>query len=157
PRRFARGAPGLSTRPIGLTRQGAARTTAQRRFRLNGRGLFLVPAGVYLALLTFYPLFELVRMSVSRVTPEVLYQQWPFVGFDEFQRAISTNDFRDALLNTLIYVTVVLFFGLVGGLISALILWRSTPLTSAVLGVVVFVWAMPPLVNGSVWRFLLDQ
>jgi multiple sugar transport system permease protein len=135
----------------------AAGVAPSRRLRWNGRGLFLLPAGIYLALLTFYPLFELLRMSVSRVTPEVLYQAWPFVGLEEFQRAVSTSDFRDALFNTLIYVMVVLFFGLVGGLLSALILWRSTPLTSAVLGVVVFVWAMPPLVNGSVWRFLLDQ
>jgi multiple sugar transport system permease protein len=116
-----------------------------------------VPAGLYLALLTFYPLFELARMSVSRVTPEVLYHPWPFVGLEEFQRATSTQDFRDALLNTLIYVLVVVTAGLVGGLLSALILWRSTPLASAVLAVIVFVWAMPPLVNGSVWRFLLDQ
>jgi multiple sugar transport system permease protein len=108
-------------------------------------------------LLTFYPLFELLRMSVSRVTPEVLYQAWPFVGLDEFQRATSTSDFRDALVNTLIYVTVVTLSGLIGGLLAALVLWRSTPLTSVVLSVVVFVWAMPPLVNGSVWRFLLDQ
>jgi multiple sugar transport system permease protein len=143
------------------TRLGVAQPSlgmaARRRIRWTGKGLFLLPAGLYLALLTFYPLFELVRMSLSRVTPEVLYQPWPFVGLDEFQRAISTQDFRDALLNTLIYVLVVVLAGLVGGLVSALILWRSTPLASTVLAVIVFVWAMPPLVNGSVWRFLLDQ
>src|SRR5215831_1930026 len=100
---------------LGLT---SARTAARPRVRLSGRGLFLLPAGLYLALLTFYPLFELVRMSVSRVTPEVLYQPWPFVGLEEFQRAISTADFRDALVNTLIYVMVVLLSGLIGGLIS---------------------------------------
>ncbi len=125
--------------------------------RWTGKGLFLLPAGLYLLALTFYPLEELVRMSVSRVTPEVLYQPWPFVGLDEFGRAVSTQDFRDALFNTLVYVTVVTASGLLGGLLSALILWRSTRLASFVLGVVVFVWAMPPLVNGSVWRFLLDQ
>jgi multiple sugar transport system permease protein len=43
------------------------------------------------------------------------------------------------------------------GFIAALILWRASPLTSIAFGVVVFVWAMPPLVNASVWRFLLDQ
>jgi multiple sugar transport system permease protein len=129
----------------------------RRRFPLAGRGLFLVPAGLYLAALTFYPLEELVRMGLSRVTPEVLYQPWPFVSLDEFGRAVSTNDFRDALLNTLVYATVVTLSGLIGGLLSALSLWRSTPLASFVLGVIVFVWVMPPLVNGSVWRFLLDQ
>jgi len=118
--------------------------------------LFLVPAFLYLACLTFFPMFELLRMSVSRVTPEVLHHPWPFVGMAEFQRAVSTPDFREALLNTLIYVSVVVCSGLIGGLLSALVLWRSTPLSSVVFGVIVFVWAMPPLVNGSVWRFLLD-
>lgn len=60
-------------------------------------------------------------------------------------------------MNTLIYVVVVVVTGLVGGLIAALILWRSTPLASVTFDVVIFVWAMPPLVNASVWRFLLDQ
>jgi multiple sugar transport system permease protein len=36
-------------------------------------------------------------------------------------------------------------------------LWRTSRLTSFVFGVVIFVWAMPPLVNGSIWRFMLDQ
>lgn len=146
-------------RPLSATSlaRPAATRAGQRRFRWGGKGLFLLPAGLYLAALTFYPLFELIRMSVSRVTIEVLYQPWPFVGLDEFGRATSTADFREALFNTLIYVTVVTLCGLIGGLLSALILWRSTPLASFVLGVIIFVWAMPPLVNGSVWRFLLDQ
>jgi multiple sugar transport system permease protein len=145
-------------RPLSATSlaRPAARAS-QRRFGWGGKGLFLLPAGLYLAALTFYPLFELIRMSVSRVTIEVLYQPWPFVGLEEFGRATSTADFREALFNTLIYVTVVTLSGLIGGLVSALILWRSTPLASFVLGVIIFVWAMPPLVNGSVWRFLLDQ
>lgn len=130
---------------------------ARLRIRLHGRGIFLIPALLYLAVLTFFPMYELVRMSFSQVTPEVLYKPWPFAGLSEFQKAISTPDFSAALLNTLIYVFVVLVSGLVGGLLAALVLWRSTPLTSFVFGVVVFVWAMPPLVNGSVWRFLLDQ
>jgi multiple sugar transport system permease protein len=119
--------------------------------------LFLVPALLYLAALTFFPMYQLVRMSFSRVTPEVLYKPWPFAGLDQYQAAVSSPDFVQALVNTLVYVTVVVVAGLVGGFIAALILWRSTPLTSVAFGVVIFVWAMPPLVNASVWRFLLDQ
>jgi multiple sugar transport system permease protein len=124
---------------------------------LQGRGLFLLPAGVYLAAMTFFPMFQLVRMSFSRVTPEVLYKPWPFAGLDEYQLAVNSPDFTQALINTLIYVAVVVFTGLVGGFIAALFLWRTTPLASLAFGVMVFVWAMPPLVNASVWRFLLDQ
>jgi multiple sugar transport system permease protein len=129
----------------------------RRRSIWTGKGLFLVPALVYLAALTFFPMVELVRMSVSHVTPEVLYKPWPFVGLSEFNRAVSTADFREALFNTIVYVAVVLITGLVGGLLAALVLWRSTPLASFTFGVIIFVWAMPPLVNGSVWRFLFDQ
>jgi multiple sugar transport system permease protein len=136
----------------------AASAKARRRtFRLQGKKLFLLPAGAYLAALTFYPMYQLVRMSFSHVVPEVLYKAWPFVGLNEFQAAVKSPDFAQAVVNTLIYVAVVVASGLLGGLVSALILWRTTPLTSIVFGVVVFVWAMPPLVIASVWRFLLDQ
>jgi multiple sugar transport system permease protein len=144
--------------PAGAISRAESRTAARRRsLRLNGKGLFLVPALLYLAALTFFPMYQLVRMSFSRVTPEVLYKPWPFAGLDQYQAAVSTPDFVQALVNTLVYVTVVVVAGLVGGFIAALILWRSTPLTSVAFGVVIFVWAMPPLVNASVWRFLLDQ
>jgi multiple sugar transport system permease protein len=136
----------------------APRERARRRvLRLDGRGLFLVPAGVYLAALTFFPMFQLVRMSFSQVTPEVLYKAWPFAGLEEFQLAVRSPDFAQAVLNTLLYVAVVVLSGLIGGFIAALILWRATPLTGVAFGVVIFVWAMPPLVNASIWRFLLDQ
>jgi hypothetical protein len=69
--------------------------------RLDGKALFLVPAGLYLAALTFFPMFQLIRMSFSHVIPELLYKPWPFVGLTEFQQAIKSPDFTQALLNTL--------------------------------------------------------
>ena len=100
----------LQSRPVIRARH------MRRRSVWTGKGLFLVPALIYLAALTFFPMVELVRMSVSHVTPEVLYKPWPFVGLSEFNRAVSTADFREALFNTIVYVTVVLISGLVGGL-----------------------------------------
>jgi multiple sugar transport system permease protein len=112
---------------------------------------------MYLAVLTLYPYTELVHMSVSRVVPENLYQPWPFVGLAQFQAVLSTPDFQQALLNTFVYVAVVLISGVCGGLATALILWQRSKFSAFVLSVIVFVWAMPPIVNGSVWRFLFDQ
>jgi multiple sugar transport system permease protein len=132
------------------------RTRRSVRLRL-GPGIFLLPAALYLAVLGFYPYFELLRMSVSQVVPENLYQPWPFAGLSQFQGAIANADFQHALLNTLFYVAVVVLSGLAGGLAAALILWQRSPFSAVVLGVIVFVWAMPPIVNGSVWRFLFDQ
>ena len=92
----------VQSRPVTRARQ------MRRRSIWTGKGLFLVPALLYLAALTFFPMTELVRMSLSHVTPEVLYKPWPFVGLSEFNRAVSTADFREALFNTIVYVTVVL-------------------------------------------------
>src|SRR2546429_4334549 len=105
-----------------------SQATSRRRWRLGGKGIFLLPAALYLAALTFFPMVELIHMSISHVTPEVLYKAWPFVGLDEFVKATSTAEFRDALLNTLIYVAVVVACGLIGGLLAGAVLWRSTPL-----------------------------
>ena len=146
-----------------MTLTTGTRTLAPTRHRVIpsvsrlGPGIFLVPAALYLTVLSVYPYFELARMSVSRVVPENLYQPWPFVGLDQFRSVIGTADFQQALINTLAYVAIVLVSGVVGGLAAALILWRRSTFSAFVLGVIVFVWAMPPIVNGSVWRFLFDQ
>ncbi|HEY1293934.1 MAG TPA: hypothetical protein VGJ60_12695 [Chloroflexota bacterium] len=122
----------------------------------RGMGLFLVPAGIYLAAMTFFPMFHLVRMSFSRVTPEVLYKAWPFAGLDEFQTAINLPVQPGAVEHA------DLRRGRGGGRPRRRF-DRSPDLVAEHaagerhLRRRHFVWAMPPLVNASVWRFLLDQ
>lgn len=132
-------------------------TTRKSAIRWRGDLVFLLPAATFLAALVIYPFVQLVEMSVSEVTSDDLFHAWPFVGLTEFQQVIATFDFRQALVNTIIYVAIVVTIGLVGGLVSAIVLWRGTGISSFVLGLMVFAWAMPPIVNGSVWKFLLDQ
>ena len=126
------------------------------RLRVRGAGLFLPPAAVYLATFAFYPFFELIRMSVSDVTSDNIFDAWPFVGATGLQSVAATADFREAAVHTLIYVALVVGVGLVGGLASALTLWPGGRLAGFTLTLMVFGWALPGLINGTVWRFLLD-
>lgn len=147
-----------SAASINETRREPSRLGVRKRaIRWRGETLFLVPAAIYLAIFVLYPFLELIQMSFSRVTSDNLFHAWPFVGFGEFQNVMATSDFREAFLNTIVYVTIVVIIGLVGGAVSAIILWRGKGLPSFILGLMVFVWAMPPIVNGSIWKFLLDQ
>lgn len=135
-----------------------SRSVGRRRvIRWRGDVLFLLPAAIYLLALVIYPFVQLVQMSFSRVTSDDLYHAWPFVGLAEFTQVMATPDFRQALVNTVVYVAIVVAVGLIGGLVAAVILWQGEGLPSFVLGLMIFVWAMPPIVNGSVWKFLLDQ
>jgi multiple sugar transport system permease protein len=124
---------------------------------LRGEAVFLLPAALYLAVLVFYPFVALLQMSVSKVTADNIFKTWTFVGLAEFQTVTATPAFREALLNTLVYVAIVVVVGMAGGLFAAVVVWKERGFLSFVLGLMVFVWAMPPIVTGSVWKFLLAE
>jgi multiple sugar transport system permease protein len=134
------------------------KTVARRKTRLRFASgwLFVLPAAIYLAILAFYPFFELIRMSVSQVTSDNIFEPWPFAGAGELATVVATADFQQATVHTLVYVTLVVGVGLSGGLASALVLWRGGRLAGFTLTLMVFGWALPGLINGTIWRFLLD-
>lgn len=95
-------------------------------------------------------------MSVSQVTVDNIFKEWPFIGAGGVQTVASTFDFREAAANSIIYVLLVVGVGLGGGLAAAVTLWRGGRLASFALAVMVFSWALPALISGVAWRFLLD-
>ncbi|WP_157603120.1 carbohydrate ABC transporter permease [Rathayibacter sp. Leaf299] len=134
-------------------------TTTRRRSGVGGGRLgFAAPGGVLLAALSLYPIYLLMRMSVSEVSSGTLNGDWPFVGAQNFLALLQGSDLGGATLRTGAFVLLVTAVGVVGGLGAAIAL-RSSRLGSAfLLGMMVFIWAMPPVVNGSIWKFLLaDQ
>ncbi|MEJ5867049.1 sugar ABC transporter permease [Pseudokineococcus sp. 5B2Z-1] len=81
---------------------------------------------------------------------------WEFVGLDNFAQTLSSGG-EQALWRTLVFVTVVTVLGMVGGLTAAIALRGGGRWAAGILAVMVFVWALPPVVNGSVWKFLLND
>ncbi|MDB5243873.1 MAG: sugar transporter permease [Spirosoma sp.] len=142
-------------------RPGGGGTTPSRNLRRWGRGkgrlLYVLPAAVFLAVLSFFPLIQLIRMSVSSVTAATLNGSWDFTGLANFNAGLQQGDLSRAFFNTVIFVIVVTVLGLVGGLAAAIALRHSGRISALLLGIMVFVWALPPVVNGSVWKFLLGD
>jgi len=123
----------------------------------SGRLLFFVPAAVLLVVLSLYPLVQLVRMAVSAVSASTLNQAWAFTGLDNISRNFSSGDLVSTFLRTLLFVVVVTVVGMVGGLAAAIALRAQAFWTGLLLALMIFVWALPPVVNGSVWKFLLSD
>ncbi len=134
----------------------SARTRKRRRPEL-GRLLYILPAAAVLAVFSAFPLVQLVRMSVSAVTSATLNSDWAFVGLQNFVTGWEQGDTQTAIVNTVIFVVIVTLLGLVGGLAAAIALRKNTKGSAVLLGLMVFVWALPPVVNGSVWKFLLGD
>lgn len=140
------------------TRTAASAPTSRRRWRggrRGARGWFVAPLAVFFALFALYPLWTLLRMSVSNVTASTLNVEWPFVGLENFQIGIETGQTGAALWRTLVFVVVITAIGMVGGLAAAIALRTSGWWSAALLAIMVFAWALPPVVNGSAWKFLV--
>lgn len=144
-------APTVGTDGSTRERRVPVRPRRTRQVRL----LFLLPAAVFLGLLSIYPLAQLLRMSVSAVTAASLNGAWPFVGLDNFVQGFTTGQSTEALQRTLVFVFVVTLLGMLLGLAAAIALRSTGRWSGFLLALMVFVWALPPVVNGSVWKFLL--
>lgn len=138
--------------------EGSAEPSApgrRRRSRVH-LGPYLVPAVVICAVLCVWPLVQMARMSVSDVGPATLIGDWAFTGTENLREVFSTPAFWDAAKATGLFTLVLLAVDLTIGYVAAVALARRGRLSSIVLSLMVFVWALPPLVSGSVWKFLLS-
>jgi len=140
--------------PVVSPALGARRRSGRVR---NTRILYVLPAAIFLVLVAGYPLEQLVRMSFSNVTIATLQHPWTLVGLQNYRDAFASAVFSQAVVHTIVFVLLVFLVGMVGGLTAALVLSGGGRFAAFLLGLMVFMWALPPVVNGSIWRFLMDQ
>jgi ABC-type sugar transport system permease subunit len=129
-----------------------------RRRGLAGRPPlgYLLPVVVLLLALAGYPFVQLIRMAFSNVGPTNIIGAWSWVGLANISAELGSAAFWSAAKTTGEVTLVLLAADLVVGFFGASVLAEKGRVTSFVLGLMVFIWALPPLVSGSVWKFLLD-
>lgn len=111
----------------------------------------------FLAVFSALPILQLVRMSVSEVGSATLNQEWPFVGLANYLEGFTSGVMIDAIVRTLVVAGIVTAIGMGLGLAAAIALRTRGRWSAIVLAGMVFVWALPPVVNGSVWKFLFAE
>lgn len=116
---------------------------------------YLVPSLVVLALLGILPLIDLVTMAFSDVGPTNLVGVWEWTGTENLRAVFDDPGFWQAVRATALFTAVLLVIDLTVGFLGALALTTGTRAAKVTIRVMVFVWALPPLVSGSVWKFLL--
>lgn len=131
---------------------------APKRRRIPRHILFLIPAAVFMGIFGVFPLIQLVWLSLHDVTQSTLNaDDWTFVGLGNYIRGFTAGESADALYRTLVVVTIVTIGGMGLGFIAAVALRTKGRWSGILLAIMVFVWALPPVVNGSVWKFLLAE
>jgi multiple sugar transport system permease protein len=115
--------------------------------------LFILPSLLFFLIFIIFPFFFGFYLSLNEKTGARLLDI-SFAGFSQFKRALSEPQFFNSLKNTLIYTFSVVFFQLIIGLFSAVILNRKIK-GKDIIRVLVFIpVVIPTIVAGTVWTWM---
>ncbi|MCL2464065.1 MAG: sugar ABC transporter permease [Micrococcales bacterium] len=107
--------------------------------------------------MSVYPMVVLVQMSLSDVTLSDILTSWPWNAFANFRYIFDSSTFQEVAAQTVIFVVVVLVATMLAGFIVALVLRSPRGFSLVTSTTLVLVWVMPPVIVGSLWRFLLSS
>ena len=79
-----------------------------------------------------------------------------FIGLDNYQGILSSDQFWNAAGNTAIFCAGSISLTVILGTLLALLLNESFPGRGVLRAVMLLPWAIPPVVNGLIWQWLLD-
>jgi ABC-type sugar transport system permease subunit len=111
--------------------------------------LWLLPALLPVALMTIYPVAYALWTSLHSVT--LLFPGEPFVGLDNYKRVVTSDYFRDALRNSLVFTLLAAPLVVVIGLLIALFLQRRFFGSQVVRSVVLLPWVLPGAISAVLW------
>jgi len=113
--------------------------------------LLVLPMLVIMLGLVYYPVFRTVAMSFT-AKDLTKPQSTGFVYFENYLSVLNNSSTWLSLTNTFFVLLLVLTGTLVIGLLIALILKIDSKIKGLLLSVVILPWALPPIVNGILWR-----
>lgn len=146
-------APADGRRPKTRRRPSLLRGSTLQRKRL----LYALPAMVFLVAFFVYPLYLMVDLSLHQVSlGSVRRPGNPSVGLDNYRAVLKDPNFRSAVPRTLVFVVTTVVAQLAIGLAVAALLVERFPGLRIARSLIFFVWLLPPVVSGSIWRFLLN-
>jgi len=118
--------------------------------------LMTVPALIFLFLILFYPMINLIHLSFkwySLITPE---RGSPYVGLEHFARAFTDPLFWEALYHTLYFTALTLTVELLIGLGIAWLMTRMRRSLNVTRGLVLLPWMTPWVAVAAMWAWIFN-
>ena len=118
--------------------------------------LLIAPSVVLLLALTVFPLFFALKNSFYFWNLQMSPQPLGFIGFGNYEMALSTSVFTASLFNTVILTVSGTALEVVFGLAIALLLCRSLPGMNAARAILIMPTTIAPIVVGFLFRYMYD-
>lgn len=118
--------------------------------------LLLAPMMLIMGVLVFYPIAATFSYSLKKwklTAPRDIR----FIGFDNYKNILKSESFWYSLQNTLFLLVLVVVATSILGVLVSLFLNIQVKGAGILLAVAVLPWALPPYVNGILWRFVFHS
>jgi multiple sugar transport system permease protein len=142
----------MTTTPVTITHKLTPLEKSERRLGL----LMLLPAFLLLGLVVLYPIFKLVQGSFYF---NHLAQPWrgqPFVGFENYARAMGDERFWEATWHTVLFIVITVPGAVVIGLGLALLANKPFRVKWPVRLGLLLPWALPLVFAGLIFRWFFE-
>lgn len=119
--------------------------------------VFLAPALIFMGIFTAYPIIYNFIISMQDVNVMTFANPTKeFVGLRNYIQIITNSTFLVVLKNSVIFTVGSVFFQFIIGFALAMFLAKKFPLNNFVRGFIVVGWVIPPVVVGTIWKWLLN-
>ncbi|SHE97421.1 carbohydrate ABC transporter permease [Clostridium fallax] len=115
--------------------------------------ILLIPVSVIMLFLVVYPIFKTFLFSLDRFNltePGNI----KFIGLKNYIKVFKSGDFYYSLINSLIIIAFVIILGFTCSLLVGLLLNKKSRLSPVLTAIAIIPWALPPVVNGIIWKFI---
>jgi multiple sugar transport system permease protein len=146
----------MATATTSLTTTSISTPSWARWANDHRKWLFAAPAMVFVAVLIIFPLVWTLYLSLTDAEGSVRAES-EFIGFANYLEVLSdTERFWPAVLRTVAFTGVVLFFEVVIGMAVALLLWRPFKGEKWVRVAILLPLVATPVAVGMMWRLIFD-
>jgi multiple sugar transport system permease protein len=121
--------------------------------------LYVLPSLIFLLTILGFPILYSIYMSLQNYTLETLVSgKMRFVGFENYQTVFQNPNFGVAVLNSLYFTLLSVWFQFAIGFAVALLFSRAFPFNRVLRGFLLSGWQIPSVVVGTIflWMFNLD-
>jgi len=118
--------------------------------------LFILPNFFFLAMFTYWPLWENVKMSLQQTDLLAFRAEPKYVGFANYEWLFGNRTFRYVVQNTVIFIGASVGFTLLLGLLIALLLNQKLRFRTGVRALVFAPTLLSGAAIGIVWAYIFD-
>lgn len=119
--------------------------------------IMMAPALICLAVVAVYPILRTFWLSLHEMVLTDPLSGYPFIGFKNYAKIFQDSRALDAILFTLKFTVVTVFFELLIGFSSALIMNQGFKAKGLVRAAILIPWAIPTSVSAMMWKFIYND